>query len=111
MEKEPSGSYRFGVPVRARAGYNLIEWLNRGRAQAGEFIALPRCCQLFISRGGLIRAGVAQDPKTPLLIGHVDVTAGVDEYILGLGHKVARQSGINSDLNAHTLAAAVIVEA
>jgi hypothetical protein len=26
-----------------------------------------------------------------LLIDHVDVTAGVDEYILGLGHKLARQ--------------------
>ena len=42
-----------------------------------------------IRRGGLIRAGVAQDPKTPLLVGHVDVAARVDEHVLRLGHKVA----------------------
>jgi hypothetical protein len=41
------------------------------------------------SRGGLIRAGVAQDPKTPLLVAHVDVTARVDEDVLRLGHEVA----------------------
>src|ERR1700704_6524336 len=45
----------------------------------------------FVRRGGLIRAGVAQDPKTPLLVGHVDVTARVDEDVLRLGHEVARQ--------------------
>jgi hypothetical protein len=37
----------------------------------------------------LIRAGLAQDPKTPLLVGHVDVTARVDEDVLRLGHEVA----------------------
>jgi hypothetical protein len=43
-----------------------------------------------VRRGGLIRAGVAQDPKTPLLVGHVDVTARVDEDVLRLSHEVAR---------------------
>jgi hypothetical protein len=43
-----------------------------------------------IRRGGLIRAGVAQDPETPLLVGHVDVAARVDEHVLRLGHKIAR---------------------
>ena len=44
----------------------------------------------LVRRGGLIRAGVAQDPKTPLLVGHVDVTARVDEDVLRLSHEVAR---------------------
>ena len=45
----------------------------------------------IIRRGWLIRAGVAQDPKTPLLVGHVDVTAGIDEHVFRLGHEIARQ--------------------
>jgi hypothetical protein len=40
----------------------------------------------------LVRAGIAKDPKTPLLVGHVDVTARIDEDVLRLGHEVARQS-------------------
>jgi hypothetical protein len=56
--------------------------------------ARKACClaSCVISRRGLIRAGVAQDPKTPLLVGYVGVTAHIELDVLRLGHEVARQS-------------------
>ena len=33
--------------------------------------------QLSVRRGRLIWAGIAQDPKAPLLVGHVDITVWV----------------------------------
>src|SRR3954453_22278121 len=47
--------------------------------------------QLFIRRGGLIRACVAQDPKPPLLVGHVDIAARIHQLVLCLGYEVARK--------------------
>ena len=47
--------------------------------------------QLSVRRGGLIWAGIAQDPKAPLLVGHVDITARIDEHVLRLGDQVSRE--------------------
>jgi hypothetical protein len=45
---------------------------------------------LFIRGCGLIQACVAQDPKAPLLVGHVDIAARIHQHVLCLGYEVAR---------------------
>jgi hypothetical protein len=45
---------------------------------------------LSVRWGRLIWAGVAQDPKAPLLVGHVDITARIDEHVFRLGDQVSR---------------------
>src|SRR6266511_5139245 len=73
----PEGKWLVGRSAASKVG--IDEW---------RVVAIASS---FVRRGGLIRAGVAQDPKTLLLVGHVDVTARVDEDVLRLGHEVARQ--------------------
>src|SRR4029077_948762 len=67
-----------------------------GREAPREASAAP-CFQrismqrLSVRWGRLIRTGVAQDPKAPLLVGHVDITAGIDEHVFSLGNEVSGQ--------------------
>ena len=46
----------------------------------------------FIRRGGLIRACVAQDPKAPLLVGHVDIAARIHQHVLWVSRHCGRAS-------------------
>jgi hypothetical protein len=58
----------------------LINFLFSVLARRGCYLRGPpfhRRPHLFIRRGGLIRACVAQDPKAPLLVGHVDIAARI----------------------------------
>jgi hypothetical protein len=55
--------------------------------------ACTRPCgfELSVRRGRLIWTGISQDPKAPLLVGHVDITARIDEHVLRLGDQISRQ--------------------
>src|ERR1700728_1429745 len=53
-----------------------------------------RGCSLrasVVDRRWLVWAGVARDPQAPILVGDVDIAAGVDEDVLGLVHDILRQ--------------------
>src|SRR5207344_387987 len=65
---------------------------GKRHAKRRQLPASSDCMQrLSVRWGRLIRTGVAQDPKAPLLVGHVDITAGIDEQVFSLGNEVSGQ--------------------